>query len=158
MWATNDSYRLGCEGIYACDLGWWEANPEAQRASAEKWTQDRTASERFGLNWIRSLTKPGFSESPKWVHQGKTSGYQLLNLVCLWGAARVILLGYDYRLTDRVHWFGSHKGNLRDPDKRLLAEAASLFDTIQPLKAEVINCTRGSAIKRFPMGKLCDLS
>lgn len=154
IWATNDSYKLGCDGLYASDRQWWEANPHA---SGERWTQDKDASERYGLNWIRSLSKPGFSEYPRWIHQGRTSGYQLLNLVCLWGASRVILLGYDMRWKGKAHWFGSHKGMLVNPSQAFLAEAAREFDTIQPLKAEVLNCTEGSAITRFPFAKLRDI-
>lgn len=72
------------------------------------------------------------------------------------GAARIVLLGYDMRLTDRVHWHGEHKG-MANPNARFLAECAALFDTIQPLDCEVLNCTPGSAIKRFPFASLDDL-
>lgn len=156
MWATNTSYRLGCDGLYACDYRWWAGNPEAQGTPAEKWTQDRSASERFGLNYIESVNQPGFSENPKWIHQGGNSGYQLLNLVYLWGAARVLLLGYDMRLTNKTHWHGNHV-RMPNPTGHSLAECVKAFDTIQPLDCEVLNCTPGSAVKRFPFADLRSL-
>lgn len=157
VWATNSSYKLGCDGLYACDYLWWRANPEAARTAPECWTQDKDASEAFGLNWIESLPRDGFSEDPRWIHQGKNSGFQLVNLVYLWGAARIVLLGYDMRLTDKSHWHGDHKGTLKNPTASMLADCVKAFDKVQPLACEVVNCTPGSAIKRFPFADLRSL-
>jgi len=92
------------------------------------------------------------------VHDGRNSGYQLLNLITLFGAARVILLGYDMRYVDgRKHWHGDHVRGMMNPKDQFLAECATLFDTIQPLACEVLNCTPGSRIKRFPFADLRSL-
>lgn len=100
------------------------------------------------------MPQPGFSTNPAFVHEGRNSGYQMLNLVVLQGPARVILLGYDMRHVDgRKHWHGDHSG-LQNPRAEFLAECARAFDTVQPLGCEVINCTPGSAITRFPFADL----
>lgn len=154
VWATNSSYQLGCDGLYACDYLWWESHPEAARTAPESWTQDKLASEKHGINWIESRHDPGFSEDPRWIHTGQNSGYQLLNLIYLMGAARILLLGYDMRITTKTHWHGDHHGRLKNPPARALVDFAANFDTIQPLACEVLNCTKGSAIKRFPFADL----
>lgn len=92
------------------------------------------------------------------MHEGRNSGYQVLNLVVLMGAARVLLLGYDMRhIEGRKHWHGDHPKKLANPQATFLAECARAYDTIQPLSCEVLNCTPGSAIRRFPFVDLRSL-
>ena len=98
---------------------------------------------------------PGFSTTPGLIHQGQNSGYQALNLAVLWGAAKVLLLGYDMTLQGlRVHFVGNHAG-LPNPDKDLLGKFADNFDTIET-DCDIVNCTEGSAVRRFRFGRLED--
>jgi len=159
VWATNDSFRLGCDALYACDGRWWDAHhAEAIASGAECWTRSPRAAERYGIHWVRSLPGEGFSTEPDVIHEGRNSGYQMLNLVWLRERpARIVLLGYDMRHIDgRRHWHGDHVGMVNPTDK-YLAECASRFDGIQPLGCEVLNCTPGSRIRRFPFASLGDL-
>lgn len=79
----------------------------------------------------------------------------MLNLIVLFGASRILLLGYDMRADGkRRHWHRDHDRDLHNPDDALLADFARRFDSIQPLACEVLNCTPGSAVKRFPMADL----
>jgi hypothetical protein len=56
------------------------------------------------------------------------------------------------------HWHGDHPGRMGNPAEPFLAECARAFDTIQPLpRCEVLNCTPGSLIRRFPFADLRSL-
>ena len=160
VWATNTTFRLWCDAIYACDGHWWERHHEEARATgAECWTHSQRASETYGLNFIKGVPNPGFSENPNWVHEGRNSGYQMLNLVYLMGASRILMLGYDLRHAEgKSHWHGDHGGGLQNPADKFLAECARNFDTIQQLEGcEILNCTPGSRITRFPFADLRSL-
>jgi hypothetical protein len=54
----------------------------------------------------------------------------------------------------QTHFHGDHVG-LRNPDAALLASFTKAFDTIDT-DVDVVNCTEGSAVKRFRFGKLED--
>lgn len=73
------------------------------------------------------------------------------------GASRVILLGYDCGFTGgQVHWHGDHPPGLGNagslhswPEK-----FRKLADT---LACDVINCSRETALRVFPRGRLEDV-
>lgn len=91
------------------------------------------------------------------LHYGETSGYQAVNLAYLRGAARIVLLGYDYQLTHgELHFFGAHtkvpqensQWQLRvRPFERLAAD-------LRQEGVDVINCTRHTALRCFRQGAL----
>ena len=96
------------------------------------------------------------------VHQGSHSGYQALGLAHRFielgqGAPKIILLGYDCR-TGRTgrHYFGDHPQGL--VTTRSYMSWLKRFATIAPVAygLEIINCTPGSAMTWFPMGRLED--
>lgn len=160
VWAVNTSFRLGCNSLYGCDYRWWKAHhAEAKQTTLDCWAWSQRAAEEFGLRWIRGVAQGGFSEIPDRLHDGRNSGYQCLNLVYLMGAARVLLVGFDMRHVDgQTHHHGDHPKGLANPKAAFLAECAGAFDTIQPLpRCEVLNCTPGSAIRRFPIVALRSL-
>lgn len=104
---------------------------------------------------MQGVPLPGFSKTAGLIHQGQNSGYQALNLAVLWGAAKVILLGYDMRLHGKqTHFHGDHQG-LTNPDSGLLEQFAKNFDTIET-DCDIVNCTEGSAVRRFRFGRLED--
>lgn len=111
------------------------------------------AATQYGLNYIESAKLPGLSKTDGLIHQGQNSGYQALNLATIWGASKVLLIGYDMKLQGRVtHFHGDHAG-LRNPDSGLLANFAKAFDTIAT-DVDIVNCTEGSAVKAFRFGSL----
>ena len=107
--------------LYGCNFGWWETYWERVKSHpAEKWTTNKPAATLYGLHWIDEKDAPGLSTSPKVIHHGHGSGYSLLNLVYLMGAAKIVLLGYDMKYSasydgrNRVigptprHYFGEY--------------------------------------------------
>lgn len=120
----------------------------------ERWTIDREAAVEFGMHWVEGVDDVGLSQSPKRIFTGGNSGFQAINLAFLWGAVRIILLGYDmHRGHDgRRHWHHDHPrelGNLGDLVQwraRFVPMAASL----QRLGVQVINASRSTALDAFP--------
>lgn len=158
VWAVNTSYTLGCDSLYACDHAWWKRY-HAHVGVTDCWTWSEQAAEEFGLHWVRGIDAEGFSTARTHVHTGSNSAFQVLNLVVLMGAARVVLLGYDMRHVDgKTHHHGDHPKGLANPDAEFLALCAAKFGQIQPLGCEVLNCTPGSAIRRFPFADLRSLA
>lgn len=156
--------------LYACNEGWWVQywSDDLAKYPAEKWTTNRVAAKKYGLNWIDERDSTGLSRDPSYVHHGHGSGYTMLNLAHLMGAARVVLLGYDckyapdYNGTDHKpgstprHYFGEYPSallhwpifSLKDG---VHVEMVKLYASVAMQNSvEVVNCTPGSAIDCFP--------
>lgn len=134
--------------------------------TAEKWTNNREAADKYRLNYIDSIDAPGLSKSPKRIYHGHSSGFCLLNLAYLMGAERIVLLGYDmkyapdYNGADKQigssprHYFGEYPSPMTHWPKvsvkngvhvQLIEQYRSVAGLV-----EVVNCTPDSAIDCFP--------
>lgn len=129
----------------------------ASQFKGELWTANQRARERFDLHWIRSLDMGGLSRNSTYIHQGKNSGYQAINLAYHWGAKRIILLGYDFMKSGGMsHWHGDHPrpmgngGNFPD----WIAEMRLLARELDKEGIEVINCSRKTALKCFKQSSI----
>lgn len=116
----------------------------------EWWTISKPAAERWKLNHVASDNRPGFGVDR--VSMNGNSGAQAINLAMLFGARRILLLGFDMRDVDgRAHWFGQHP--------EVLVQVQLYEEWIHKLKiaapqakargVEIINCTPGSALQCF---------
>lgn len=148
VYVVNDAYKLApwADVLYACDWEWWKYHqPEF---AGEKWTANEAAAGKFGLNHIK-LSRDTWSNKQGEIGGGGNSGYQCLNLAILQGAERVILLGYDMHAKEKRHYFGDHpQALLRGSNYN---EWVRKFTAAAPMmQAEVINCTKGSALECFP--------
>ena len=162
--AVNDSYRLApwADVLYACDPAWWEHHIVAVRRDfpGELWTQDRETAQKHGLNWIQGHHNPGLSDNPDYIHYNSNSGAQALNLAVLWGAKRLVLVGFDMK-TDgpRRHWFGNHPGTLDKasdyPD--WVRKFALIAQDLKKMGVECINCSMDSALDCFEKRPLASL-
>jgi len=154
--AINTTYRLvPCADIlYACDRQWWDH----YKPTFAGWcvTRDEKAARRHNLVHMPSARRDGLSLTWPTIHEGENSGYQALNLAVLLGARRIVLTGYD--MGGVGHWHGQHRGGLRNPDERNFARWRDRFATtladLERAGAQVINCTRDTALTCFPRAKL----
>lgn len=156
--AVNDAYRIApwAEILWACDLKWWQWHDGAKSFAGERWTQDATAADEYGINYIRGIEGQGLSKDPMTIHTGQNSGFQAINFAYHKGARRVILLGYDMAPSDdgRTHWFGEHPKPSASPYTSFIRR----FKTIADQGAiEVINCSRRTALNCFPKMPLEDI-
>lgn len=157
---VNDAYRRApwIDAVYAGDCLWWNVHHGAIKQAgipAELWTCDNVAAKRYGINRVRGANREGLG---LWqVHTGGNSGYQAINLAFLWGAKRIVLVGYDMQPTGgRKHWFGDHPAPL--VQSQSFGEWLHRFDKMaRDLEArgvEVINCTEETALRCFPLAPI----
>ncbi len=81
------------------------------------------------------------------------TGQGAINIAYLFGAKRIVLLGYDMRMVAGQHnWHSKHKGatshkRYSDVFGPAITKAAKV---LKEKGVEVINCAAGSALKCFP--------
>jgi hypothetical protein len=119
------------------------------------WTQDAEAAQQFGLRWIRGEGTAGLGR--KHIHWGGNSGFQAINLAYLWGAKRIILLGFDMQVSPAgdSHWFGEHPKHqgFLNPTKfnSWIRHLETLGRDLSDAGIDVFNATRQTALTCFPL-------
>lgn len=126
---------------------------EALRSfSGELWTVSEYPG--AGLNRVDATEDFGLSFEPGRINTNLNSGTALINLVALWGVAKIVLLGYDMMLgpNAETHHHGNHEGDL--PNLGTLPE---WVDRLQPVARDlvsrgivVMNASRRTAIECIP--------
>lgn len=176
---VNDNWRRvpTADLCYAADFAWWQVHIAAVRAGfrGELWTQVEQAlvrngaqhAERFhklaalGLSFVNikagnALLPPGDTR----ISNGSNSGFQAIMLARLFGARRIVLVGYDMqraggKKNGALHWFGDHLGTLENSDPWHFAKH---FNAVAPdLRAEgtdVVNCSIATALTCFRRAEL----
>lgn len=164
--------------LYACNEGWWVHYWEKVRDhTAQKWTTNKVAADKYKLNWIAERDSPGLSADPACVHHGHGSGFTMLNLAYLMGAARIVLLGYDLKYAGDYngqanypgstprHYFagGEYPSALRhfpyfSIKNGVHVEMLKLYESVaQQGLVEIINCSPDSALDCFPRVRIEDV-
>jgi hypothetical protein len=86
-------------------------------------------------------------------NSGVNSGLQGMRVARdVFRATRIVLLGFDMHGT---HYFGKHPDPLKNTTQARFVSFLKQFDGWR--HGEVINCTPGSALKRFLMGELSEV-
>lgn len=147
--------------LYACDGEWWKVHIEEARRSfpGELWTQDIDAASRHRLFRVSGESRPGLGKNAL-VHFGENSGYQAINIAYLFGAAKIVLLGFDMQMTGgQSHWHGDHPPSLNrnSPLKQFAKNFKALSVDLAEEGVEVINATRETALDCFPKMNLEDV-
>lgn len=117
------------------------------------------AARKYGLLHVQGVKEPGLSLVPGQVHTGLNSGYQAMGLAAMWGASRIILLGFDMQRTGgQTHWHGDHIAGLPNLGhlNRWIEEMIVLGADLRRAGVKVFNATRVSALQCFPKVKLSD--
>ncbi|MDZ7711702.1 MAG: hypothetical protein U5L06_00615 [Rhodovibrio sp.] len=138
---------------HACDGRWWHAHPEALAFDRPKFclVDDPPA----GVRKLNLVSGGGLDDRPDTVRAGQNSGYQALHLAAVnFGAARVILLGYDMQHTGgAVHYHGRHPAPLRNPAVKDMPGWVAHFDAVAPelerRGVDVLNASRATALTCF---------
>lgn len=159
--AVNDAWRLFpfADVLYAGDGDWWDVQWGCPYFDGEKWSShslpnnDKTQqAKRYGLNLVRGDVGDGFSTDPARIHYGLNSGFQAVNLAILFGAKRILLVGFDMRGS---HFFGDHPAPLHNVDDRKFTRFLREFERASPPQGVgIINCTPDSALRCYPMADL----
>jgi len=157
--AINMSYQRApwADVLYACDGRWWSGNVTAAKKvfHGEHWTQDEKAANGYGLNYIKSDRGEGLNRKPGVINQGLNSGFQSINLAYHWGVRRIVLLGYDMSHEGkRTHWHPPHQHDVQTPFDRCIKHFQAIARDLANDGVVVVNCTRRTALKCWPMGDL----
>lgn len=118
------------------DTAWWQVHLDDVRATF--------AGGLFSTNRLSGVEKVTFD--PK-----RNSGLGAIRLAMLFGAKRIVLLGYDCQHTGgKKHWHGDHPaglgnaGSVQHWPMRFAAFARRLSGV------EIVNSSRETALKCFP--------
>jgi hypothetical protein len=147
--AINNNYELApwADVLYYCDRQFYNWH----KKEIKTYEGIKATISTAHADWkFRAGEETGLSFNPNVLNTGKNSGYQALNLACLMGASRVLLVGYDMKYTNgRKHWFGDHPVKGED----IFQDMIDCFNTIQldleRFGTSVINCNPDSALDCF---------
>lgn len=123
-------------------------------SQSERWSCSTRAKIEYQANFVQGEPHKGLSRRPGVIHTGQNSGYQAIGLAYLWGARRVLLLGYDFMFSGgKRHWHGDHPNNLGNCGGNLATWAQSMGHLAADLEkegVEIVNCSRTTALRCFP--------
>ncbi len=124
-------------------------------------TVDKAAKKEWpALRYLKATEEPnnhtleGFDPDPSHLRTGKNGGYQAIHLAAHYGAARILLIGYDQK---GGHWHEPHR--IQSDNIFNLCERfwPTLAKAMTERGIEVLNCSPGSALDAFPMANLEDV-
>lgn len=129
--------------LYAMDRNWWEKYfiKGEKRFDGLKLTP---------ISGIKCAKKISFNHY-------QNSGVGAVSLAAHLGAARIILLGYDCQKTGgKSHWHGNHPAGLGNAGS--IGTWPGMFEKLKKelAGAEIINCTRETALTMFERKELSE--
>lgn len=116
------------------------------------WTIARPVASQFKIDYVAGVNATGLAIGKRHINTGLNSGYQAIGLAYLWGASRVLLLGYDFQRTSgRVHWHPDHPRKLGNGGRfpAWCVEMNALATDAKRENLEIVNCSRQTALKCF---------
>lgn len=136
--AVSDAYKLApwADCLVSHDRAWWREHQDALEFAGEKICRN----EFPGVKTFKSI--------PSACNSGLMGMYYAQTQ----GATKILLLGFDMHGS---HYFGAHPKPLQNTDSKGFARHIRQFD--KWAGCEVINCTVGSHLKRFPYIPLRDI-
>lgn len=152
------------DALYSADERWWQhVGPTlsyiGQRfglvSPDQKWVD---LLETLGVHRLLIGGATGLDADPTKLRTGNHSGFSAINLMAHAGAKRIVLLGYDMQAAHdgRDHFFGAHAYPKKTPPYQYVGTFASLLEPLAALGIEVVNATRETALKVFPIMSLAE--
>lgn len=165
--AINDAHRLApwSDVLYSSDRTWWkyyEGVPSFAGVRIGIGSAAGKCNRFHGLATeiavMRNTGLEGLELDPTGLRTARNSGYSAINLAVHFGAARILLLGYNMGFRNgRAHWFGDHPTSLSQNESLFATHRQSFEQLIEPLRSlgvEVINCTPETSLNTFPVRPL----
>jgi hypothetical protein len=149
-------YAPWADLLYACDGDWWESYNGCPDFQGEKWTVNDAAADKYDLYHIKGVPNLIYSDNPEEIALGGNSGYQILNMMDVWGKNngydRIILLGYDMGGLpgqQKHFWEKDHKPKIERGSN--YHTWIKNFNKLAPkLQLPVTNCSLQSKLQCFP--------
>lgn len=156
--------------VYACDRKFWDeyaGQIRARHPGAQLWAAADGRAHHAGVNTVdladvpasrgSYAPAPDFCSEPGKIHSGRNSGYQAMNLAKLLGYSLLLLVGFDMRKVDeKQHFFGEYSSVKLRRDSPYRDWIPHFRTVTTSADFRIVNCTPGSAIDAFPMGRLED--
>lgn len=153
----NDSFQLmpDADVLYFCDLKWWNSRREQIKRIWKGRYIISLDNQLAGVWALHKTGQIGLELNPGGLRTGANSGYQAINLAVHFGVKRIVLLGYDMKVSGSwMHW------NIR-PERTTPIKQQTTLDSFnsyfphlkEPLEAlgvEVVNATPDSALTVWP--------
>ena len=169
LFGINLSYQyFDVDVMNACNYQFYDyyypRDEKLRNGKFDKWTTRPELKGKYPtVEYIEEIWIPGFSTDPSKISAHHGSSAQAMNLALHYGIKRQLLIGFDMRHKDKRHYFGEYPEPMRHitrnlgPDGELIGLIKEM-ETIKPedYDIEIINCTPGSAMTCFPMGRLED--
>ena len=147
--------------LFASDAKWWnEYRDRAMKFEGIKITSMN------GLRWegLKNLAfspRAPFDVRPTHLVSGGNSGYQAVHIAAHFGAARILLFGFDMREVNvggmrRRHYFGNHPAPCNSQGKfdRWIKNFERLATDLGKRGVQLVNCTPGSALRGMTVSTL----
>lgn len=158
--AINSSWQLApwADALYACDARWWKWNSGVPTFRGLKYSIDPAAATWPGVLVLANAGYLGLEPEPSGLRTGRNSGFQAIGLAVHFGASRILLLGYDMGLAadGREYWHAPHPENHQSPYPQMIEAFDSLVEPLAALGVSVVNCSRRTNLKTFPIARLED--
>jgi hypothetical protein len=149
--------------LFACDTAWWHFHRGVPAFNGEKWSSHGTSNDKqdaglaYGLKCVAGIQGAEFSTKPGLINYGSNSGFQAINLAIQFGAARIVLVGFNMqRVGGKSHFHGDHPKGLRNADPRRFLTYFNQAAKKLPPGVAITNATPDSALKCFPKMDLAD--
>ncbi len=153
---VNTTYKRApwADALIASDVRWWQWHKGAHDFAGLKYATSKHV-KWSGVQILRNTGPKGLELDPTGLRHGLNSGYRAINLAVHFGAARILLLGYDMRRgvdAKRLeHWHGDHPVPSRSQYPTFIKYFHSIVEPLKAQGVEVLNCTPGSALECFPL-------
>lgn len=159
--AINTSYQLApwADCLYAADKKWIDWHDGVPSFTGPKYSiESLDQTTRPDWQVLRNTGFTGLELDPTGLRTGYNSGYQAINLAVHFGAARILLIGYDLSPSPegRTHWHGDHPDHQPSPYGAMLEAFPSLVSPLKDAGVTVVNCSRRTALGCFPSVALED--
>lgn len=148
------------DALYACDGKFWLGYPDALDFAGLKVTQ--TAKSMPGVHRVKvdpHSTVMAFDRFGE-LAAGGNSGFQAVNLAAQAGAARIVLVGFDYNAASGLHWHGSHPPGMNNPSQANLSAWRANLDgsaaLLASLGVDVVNVSPQSSLTAFRRATLSE--
>ena len=165
-WQWRYENECICDHVYAADTSWWEKHIQSVKEGAPgaiKWVPiQESFARKHGIIMIPCRHGNGLGKEEA-LHCMQNSGAQIINLAYQFGASKIILIGYDMKVSHganrKVHWFGDHPKGLRNTPNSYTGWVKHFVQLAKDLKflgVDLVNCTPDSALdaKVMRQGKL----
>lgn len=154
--AVNDAWRLApwADALIASDAAWWHHYRGVPAFRGLKFGLEQASGKFADVQVLRNTGDRGVETDPTGLRTGRNSGAAAINLAVHFGAARVLLLGYDMAAKDEAHahFFGAHPHGLRggSPYALFRQMIGTMVEPLRDAGVSVINCSRQTALDCFP--------